>query len=211
MATTIELIFAEFNRPSPDVDKFLTWFPGATARVITESDIAFEGPRAGWRLNDYWKARGLWESKADVAITFDADMEIVRDPTPLIALVEQFGLCLPANPRWLVRVDAEIGASGGRVEDPSYGTGFAMNCSPIAFCRGANFFAQEVVEHCWRILRAHSIRGPLAWWRAAWRARFCPCILPPQWCVCQEHIGIGNEIILHAGHEKVRKYYGLAS
>ena len=209
MANSLELIFAEFGRPRPDVEKFLRWFPGATARVITESNIAFNGPRAGWRLNDYWKARGLWETKAEVAIAFDSDMEIVsQDVQTLPILADRFGLCLPANPRWLVRTDTLIGADSDKILDSSNGTGFAMNCSPIAFCRGANFVAVEVVEQCWRILRAHPIRGPLAWWRAAWQARFCPCILPPQWCVCQEHIGIGNEIILHVGHEKVKEFYG---
>jgi len=46
-------------------------------------------------------------------------------------------------------------------------------------------------------------------WRAVYQTEVAPYILPPQWCVCAENVGIGNEIILHIGHDKVREFYGV--
>jgi hypothetical protein len=60
-------------------------------------------------------------------------------------------------------------------------------------------------------MRQRPIRGPTAMWRAIWRSNKNPYMLPPQWCVCQENCGVGNEIMLHVGHEKVKQYYGVKS
>jgi hypothetical protein len=54
---------------------------------------------------------------------------------------------------------------------------------------------------------SHPTRGPLAWWQAMWDFDYAPLILPPQWCVCERHIGVGDEIILHEGHESVKRHY----
>jgi hypothetical protein len=207
MRPSVELIFAEFNRPPLEAERFLKWFPEAIVRVISSSAVQFDGPRAGWRLNDYWKARGLAQSTADVAIAFDRDMEICStDVRTLPLLARRFGLCLPMNPRWLVRKDTEVGADSDHILDESGGTGFALNCTPIAY-NPQHSGARKVVRRCWQLLEEKPVRGPLAWWRACWAEGFYPCLLPPQWCVCQEHVGIGNEIILHTGHARVRQYY----
>ena len=51
-------------------------------------------------------------------------------------------------------------------------------------------------------------RGPVMMAKTIYEAtKFNPYVLPLNWCVCQENIGIGNEIILHVGHQQVKKYY----
>jgi hypothetical protein len=126
-------------------------------------------------------------------------------------LAELFGLCLPANPRWLVKVDATIGADGDPALDEIGGAGFAYNCSPIAIDLRNERAVKCAEIYCLEMLR-QPVRGPLAWWRAAYITGFAPYVLPPQWCVCEASIGIGNEIILHEGHVRVRDHYrGLPS
>lgn len=207
---TIEIILAEFNRPTPDVRNIQAAFPTAKVHVLTDGDVPdlFTGARRGWRMNDYWKAARILDSQADVAIAMDGDMRIVsaEDARTLPILAQRFGLCLPVNPRYLVRVDTLIGADSDGVLDETRGTGHAVNCTPIAFSTRHDG-ARECVEAYCRIMLDNPVRGPLAWWRAFWQTGFSPCLLPPQWCVCQEHIGIGNEIMLHVGHERVRKQY----
>ena len=116
----LAIILAEFGRPVPDTTQFLETWPEAEIQVFgyadTPSTPQFAGPRAGWRGNDYWKVRKLLDSGADIAISFDADMRIVNraDARTLPLLAERFGLCLPINPRYLVRVDTQIGADLGR-------------------------------------------------------------------------------------------------
>ena len=52
-------------------------------------------------------------------------------------------------------------------------------------------------------------RASLVMWKAAWETGIYPYILPKQWCVCDGNEGIGEEVILHVGHERVKKYYNL--
>jgi hypothetical protein len=51
------------------------------------------------------------------------------------------------------------------------------------------------------------VRGPIAWARAMFATGITPLILPPQWCVCERHIGIGGEIMIHEGHEAAKRHY----
>lgn len=210
----LALIFAEFNRQRPDVNHFLHYFPEAEAQVFTDADVPnvfADHPRWGWRMNDYWKVRKALDGGADVAISFDADMRIVSPQVrTLLDLVKAFGLCLPANPRLLVSVDTGIGADSDHELDETQGTGHAVNCSPIAINLHHKQARATAEEYC-RIMLERPVRGPLAWWRAMKAAGFCGHLLPFQWCVCAEHVGIGNEIILHEGHEAVRRHYGVRS
>ena len=206
-----ELIFAEFGEHSHLVDRehFKKFFPEADITVITEGNCIGEKshPRWGWRMNDYHKVRGIYESKADIAIAFDADMKIV-DPgvKTIIGLTRTFGLCMSANPRKLVGVDNEIGADAQLliIEDLEMMT--AVNCGIIALDT-SNERAMRCIDEFLHIMRVHPMRGPMAWAKAFRATGFFPCILPSQWCVCAEDVGIGNEIILHTGHQKVREYY----
>jgi hypothetical protein len=208
----LAIILAEFGRPAPDVTQFRETWPEAEIQVFGDSDVPkapqFAGSRFGWRMNDYWKVRKLLDSGADIAISFDSDMRIVNrlDARTLPLLAERFGLCLPLNPRYLVRVDTQIGADSDGVLDETRGCGLAMNCTPIAL----NLHhpqAVEVAEWYCHLMLSSPVRGPVNWWRAVWHSHWSPCILPPQWCVCIEHIGCKDPIILHEGHGPVRTFY----
>ena len=210
----LAIVLAEFGRPAPDVTQFRKTWPEAEIQVFAGVELPDvprwqrTHPRYGWRMQDYWKVRKLLDSGADIAISFDEDMRIVNreDARVLPLLAEQFGLCLPLNPRYLVRVDTQIGADSDGVLDETRGCGLSLNCSPIAL--NLNDYAASVCaeNYCDEML-AHPVRGPLCWWRAIWQCGFWPCVLPPQFCVCQEHIGCGNEIIIHEGHDKVKRHY----
>lgn len=206
----LAIVLAEFGMSKPDTAQFARYFPGADIRVYGTGDVppTFEPhERWGWRMNDYWKVKKLLTSEAEIAISFDADMRIVSDDVQALELLaDNFGLCLPANPRHLVRVDTMTGADSDGVLDETNGTGHAYNCSPIALCLANRDAVQCAEEYCRQML-FRPVRGPVAWWRAAWETGFAPYLLPPQWCVCAENVGIGNEIILHEGHEAVRNYY----
>jgi hypothetical protein len=226
MALT-ELVFAQFGSKSttvePSLSSFKTYFSEAKTTLYTDCETnTVKGidrlitvsppynktdPRYANRSNDLYKGIGLLESKADIAIALDADMLVVSDHVlTLIPLTKRFGLSLPANPRALVKVDALVGADGDNALDETNGCGQALNMSPIAFATQHERAMDLLGVFCDEML-SRPVRGPLAMWRAIWRSGFNPYVLPVQWCVCQEHVGIGNEIILHVGHDKVREYY----
>tara|TARA_Y100001973_G_scaffold106798_1_gene187822 strand:- start:2622 stop:3359 length:738 start_codon:yes stop_codon:yes gene_type:complete len=166
-------------------------------------------PRFGWRCNDYYKVLGLLESDSDVAVSLDSDMFVVSPQAlSLIELTKKFGVCLPANPRHLVKIDGNIGSDGNRTKqyDPSDGNGFANNMSPIGF-DPRNHRARTLLEEYCNQMKQNPVRGPLAMWRATWETGINPYMLPYQWCVCKSHCGIGNEIMLHVGHQEVINYY----
>ena len=210
----LAIILAEFGGRTPDVTQYHETWPEADIQIFGDADVPrlpqFEGPRYGWRANDYWKVRKMLDSGADVAMCFDGDMRIVdrSDARTLPELTERFGLCLPMNPRYLVGVDGYVGAdSNWNVrEDDSFGLGPAVNCSPIAIDLAAEIAVKTAENYCEQI-RCDPVRGPVAWWRAMWQTWYAPLILPPQWCVCERHIGCGNEIILHEGHGAVKRHY----
>jgi hypothetical protein len=206
----LAIILAEFGKPAPDTSQFRRFFPEAEIQFFNEFDVMNLYPpheRHGYRMNDYWKVKKLLTSGADIAISFDADMRIVSDDVKTLPLfAENFGLCLPANPRHLVRVDTLVGADGDRILDETNGTGYAYNCTPIALNLHHDTAVECAEEYC-RQMIFRPVRGPLAWWRAAWETGFAPYLLPPQWCVCEKDIDCGNEIILHEGHDSVKQHY----
>jgi len=174
-------------------------------KIVTPS-FDKEHPRYGWRCTNYYRAVGLLESTAEVAVYMDSDMKVVSDRVrALIPLTERFGICLPANPRLLVGVDGTVGADTDYVigEDDSLGTGFACNMTPIAFAtkdpRG------RALLECFR--DTYRRRGPLSMWRAIWKSGIHPYLLPFQWCVCKSYVGLDDPIILHWGHWEVADYY----
>lgn len=171
----------------------------------------FEGSRMGWRCNDFFKVHGILFApfpSDEVVVSLDSDMRIVSDNFFKIDLLaRRFGYCLPANPRLLVSVDGKIGADSDYDEyEDLFGLGFALNASPIALYRqslpSVNVFMNYLI-----LFKKNPRRGPLVLWRAICETQRMPCLLPFQWCVCQENIGCGNEIALHVGHRKVKEYY----
>lgn len=213
----IDIVFAEFGKDIrlPDVANVQQYFKNANIQIYGEEPLPSIGdpddPNYGWRMNDYWKVAKLLESPNEVAIAMDSDMKIVSPSVVFIRhLATRFGLCLPANPRKLVAVDNMLGRDAQRIIPQSMGSMYAVNCGIIALDK-RNKKAVECVETFLNIMRFRPMRGPLAWAEAIYELRFAPCLLPPQWCVCAEDIGCGNEIVLHVGHEAVRKYYGITS
>lgn len=211
---TIDFVFAEFNSKFPvPYANVRFFFPEASFIEMNQTGVKgpFDPnhPRYGWRMNDYWQMRGLLESPADIAIALDADMQIVsHDVRTIIPLVKKFGLCLTVNPRNLVRVDTLVGADSDQKLDETNGTGYALNSALIAFDT-SNARARELLKEAASQMEINPVRAPLAYWRAIYKTGFFPCLLPPQWCVCGGDEGIGNEIILHIGHESIRNHYGV--
>lgn len=210
-----DLIFSEFySKNKVDTERFKQYFPEASLQLYHEdnTDFIFDRahPRAGWRMHDFNQLDKLLDSKADVAIAFDADMKIVsEDVQTIIPLARKFGLCLPCNNRHLVRVDTLKGADSDKQLDETNGTAYAFNSAIIALST-SHHLARSVIEGARRIMLEDPVRLPLALWRAVHYVGFYPCLLPPQWCVCAGDEGCGNEIILHIGHEEVKKFYGIS-
>jgi len=209
----IQVVFAEFGSPAfvPDIANVKAVFPEAKIDIFTEKDC--RGPFSkgidhwGNKMNDYWKVKKLIESDADIAISLDADMKIVNNSArAIIPLVKKFGLCVPANPRKLVKIDTLIGSHSDKQLDETLGMGYAMNMTPIAVDK-SNGRAVQVLNTFCRMMNDNPVRGPLSMWRACYEVGFFPCLLPPQWCVCAEDVGMGNEIMLHIGHQKVWEHY----
>lgn len=220
----LAIILAEYGKPAPDVTQYRETWPEADIQVFSGTDLPDvpqldpAHPRYGWRMNDYWKVRKMLDSGADIAMCFDGDMRIVdrEAARTLPLLAERFGICLPINPRYTVQRDSVDGADVAAFEDYGVLTGPGVNCSPIALslhrdCMDPGFGLHVAEEYCEQML-ANPVRGPLAWWKAMWNMQFSPLILPPQWCVCERHIGVGGEIILHEGHASVKRHYaGMAT
>lgn len=213
--TVVEIVFAEFGSPkfTPNIKNVKAHFPEAEIKIITDVDVT--GPfiktedHWGHKMNDYWKVKKLIESEAEIAMSMDADMKIVSEfSRAILPLAKRFGLCLPANPRKLVKIDTEIGSHSDGQLDETLGMGYAVNMSPIIVDK-SNWRAVYTLETFCRLMEINPVRGPLAMWRACYQTGFFPCLLPPQWCVCAEDVGIGSEIMLHIGHQKVREHYGV--
>ena len=208
----IAVILAEFGKPAPDVSQYRECWPDADIQVFGDADVPripqFEGPRYGWRANDYWTIRKALDSGADVAIPVDGDMWIsdMTKMRTLPLLAQRFGICLPLNPRYTVQRDFEDGADVTGCVDQLLWQAPSVNCSPVAISL-RDMRASLAHAYCEEIL-ARPVRGPLAWWRAMGSTGIAPLILPPQWCVCERHIGIGGEIMLHHGHASVKRHYG---
>lgn len=220
---TIEIIFAEFGKVNVDVEHFRKYFPEAKFTLISDKkrddprfdrSLYIKAPtfspddqRYGWRMNDYWQIQQMLRSDADICLSFDADMRIVSDEIrTIIPLVEKFGMCLPANSRMLVKTDALTGIDGGDVTDETHGNGFALNCAITAL----NMRNSQAMFCAWtfcQIMEKQPARGPLVWWKAIWKTGFNPYLLPFNWCVCHNDIGIGDEIMLHIGHTSVKNHY----
>ena len=217
----MELIFAEFGKVDIDrtLESFRKYFKGINVTLYTDTnyeqdgvevikvDPPFDGERYGNRCNDFYKVKGLLNSRDDWAVAVDADMRAVSPKVKSLEyLTDRFGLCLPANPRHMVGVDQERGADSDGETDAGLGCAHAVNMSPIAFNPRHKKAAEVLTRYCFEMLD-HPRRGPLVMWRALRDRGFSPCLLPLQWCVCKENCGIGNELILHEGHPEVRKFY----
>jgi hypothetical protein len=224
----LEIIMAQFGKRidvEPTLSSFKKYFDGAKYTLYTDkvpsddigsefNDVCIIKPpfnkthsRYGNRCNDLYKVIGLLDSSCDVSIAVDSDMQVCStDVYSILNLTKKFGACLPANSRNLVGIDNEVGADSiPMVED--FDNGYITNMSPISFSKDHQQARDMLNNYCDRMLK-NPQRGPQVMWQAMWDTGFFPCLLPLQWCVCEKDIGIGHEIILHVGHQKVREHYG---
>lgn len=223
----VELILSQFGKDSdivePALSSFKQFFPDSTVTIYTDNSefknekinsIIIVKPvfnkksvRYGWHCSDFYRAIGLLESKAEIAIYSDADMIFFsKSCKNILELTEKFGICVPANPRLLMRNDALVGEDCDKILDETEGYGAAYNTSPISF-NTRNILARKLLEEYVKLMKETPQRNPVILYRAAWNTGIFPYVLPFNWCVCKEHIGIGNELILHSGHRQVLNYY----
>jgi hypothetical protein len=239
----VELVLAEFGlersnagkadlsrheRLNPTLSSFRELFPDAPVTLYTDAEIGGEGievrrvdppferdnPRYGWRASNYYQAKGILDSAAGVAVAMDADMRIVSPEfRRILPLASRFGLCVPANSRLVVAVNARKGHDSDYDQDadPTRGTGFAYNHSPMA-CAPGSERARRFLETYLRLSVERPQRGTHLLWLAAWESGVAPFLLPFNWCVCSRrtlrarHLD-GNEIVLHVGHPDVEPHY----
>lgn len=236
----VELIMSEFgddrvncggadlpssNRLNPTLDSFLKLLPFSKVTLYTDTDIKFRErvnvirvdppfdkrhPRYGWRAHDYYQAKGLLESTANIAIAMDSDMVILNEKfLAILKIAEKFGLAVPVNSRILVGIDGTIGVDSTYepAQDDCLGLAFAYNLTPIAFST-KNHAARQLLELYCELMVARPGRGGIHLFNAAYTLGINPYLLPPQWCVCaprdldSPHLW-SAAVALHVGHVDV--------
>ena len=206
----------------PAMSTFKKAFPEAKVTLYTDVFDEIEGievvkvtdhpgrvgessPRLGWRLADYYRAYGLLKSEG-FSVYLDSDM-FIKNPALFRTskeITKKFGICVPANSRDLVAIDGAIGADSNykQGEDPSMGTGYISNASPIMYWSESERAKTFLQTYC-DLFEKSPVRGPINIWRAAWESGINPYMLPLQWCVCKGDLQVSNPICLHVGHKEV--------
>ena len=165
----------------------------------------------GYHCCDYYQIKGLLESTADVAIAMDSDLMFVSDEVrTLVPIIKRFGICCPQNERQMVKVDGlhtrgndgdyrigEDESGGNTLTYDLWWTGFRTDDN-----RGRAYLSEFL-----NLMKSNPKRGPLQLSRAAWNTGVYPYPMPKQFGVGVGHIGCGNEIILHVGHDAVQDHY----
>lgn len=224
MSAELEIILTEFRedkdkiRLDPALTSFKKYFPEARYVLYTNHDEDWQvddvrvmsindfGTRSVYNTVSYCKAQGLIDAQGDIAIAVDTDMCVVSENIrTIIPLTKAFKFCVTLNPRALVKVDGEVGLDGETRFNETKGYGTALNAGFLTMDTSYNK-AKEMLKD-WQD-RLGGVRAQQLLWRSIYEHRVTPYILAPQWGVCREDVGIGNEVILHTGHKKVREYYG---
>lgn len=215
-------VLSQRNRLEPTLSSLRKFFPNAKFTLYADFDPNIEGvqsiiidspipepdhPRHGYRTVDYYKFKGLLNSKSELAIVFDSDMIILNDLIYyLLALTQKYGSCAPINARGSVLNDIRKGADAHWFNEGSGAVGVSYNNSPISFLT-SHVKSRAYFEQCCQIMVDEPSRCPLVMSKASWRTGYSPYVLPPQFCLCEGYEGIGNEIVLHIGHPSVFEYY----
>jgi len=165
----------------------------------------------GYHCCDYYQAQGLLDSKADIAISMDSDLMFVSDEVrTLLPIINKFGICCPQNERQLVRVDGIYtrGNDGDYHigEDETNGNLLTYDLWWIGL-RTDDERGRKWLKEFQRLMETNPKRGPLQLSRAAWNTGVYPYAAPKQFGVGSGHVGCGDEIILHVGHDNVQDYY----
>ena len=166
---------------------------------IDESPFTKSNHRWGWHCCDYYEAKGLLESTADVAISVDSDLMFVSpDVRTILPITKRFGVCVPTNERQMVKVDGihTRGNDGDYhlAEDESRGNSLTYDLWCCSFDVSDNRGRAWLSEFC-RLMETNPKRAPLQMSRASWNTGVYPYSMPQQWGVGSGYIGCGNEII----------------
>ena len=178
---------------------------------IESSPFDKSNHRWGWHACDYYQVKGLLDSKADIAISVDSDVMFVNDEVKtILPITERFGICVPQNERQMVKVDGihTRGNDGDfHIEESSNrGNILTYDLWWMSFDT-KNTRSRKWLSEFGRLMVSNPRRAPLQMSRAAWNTGIHPYAMPIQWGVGHGHVGCGNEIILHLGHQRVREYY----
>ena len=178
---------------------------------IDNSPFTKSNHRWGWHCCDYYEAKGLLNSDADIAISVDSDLMFVSDEVrTLLPITDKFGICVPTNERQMVKIDGihTRGNDGDYYidEDESRGNCLTYDLWWASFCTRKKRGRLWLEEFC-RLMETNPKRAPLQMSRATWNTGIHPYSMPQQWGVGSGYIGCGNEIILHAGHTNVQDHY----
>ena len=178
---------------------------------IDNSPFTKSNHRWGWHCCDYYEAKGLLNSDADIAISVDSDLMFVSDEVrTLLPITDKFGICVPTNERQMVKIDGihTRGNDGDYYidEDESRGNCLTYDLWWASFCTRKKRGRLWLEEFC-RLMETNPKRAPLQMSRATWNTGIYPYSMPQQWGVGSGYIGCGNEIILHVGHDNVQDHY----
>lgn len=211
--------FSTYNRFDPAFTSICKYMPDAQFTIYSDTRLPIQyghmkivvprldqlHPRYGWRCHDYYLLKGLLDHQTGVICGFDTDMLVVsQDFVKIEKMAQKWGLCMPINPRYMARVDNQKGADG-KIK-LGCDVGIVYNCAPMAF-NPENYEASCFLDACLFEFERNPCRLPVLLAKVAWQTGYHPYVLPPQWCVCKEHVGIGNEIIVHVGHKEVYNHY----
>ena len=196
-----------------DREELATNYSDVEVRLVDIDNSPFtkSNHRWGWHCCDYYEAKGLLNSDADIAISVDSDLMFVSDEVrTLLLITDKFGLCVPTNERQMVKVDGihTRGNDGDYYidEDESRGNCLTYDLWWASFCTRKKRGRFWLEEFC-RLMETNPKRAPLQMSRATWNTGIHPYSMPQQWGVGSGYIGCGNEIILHVGHTNVQDHY----
>ncbi len=196
-----------------DTPEFGSNYPDVEVRLIDvdKSPFTRQNNRWGWHCCDYYEAKGLLESDADIAISVDSDLMFVSDEVrTILPIVKKFGVCVPANVRQMVKVDGihTRGNDGDYHigEDESRGNCMTYDLWWAGFYTKDSRGRKWLEEFC-RLMETNPKRAPLQMSRAAWNTGIYPYSMPKQFGVGSGHQGCGDEIILHVGHLDIQDFY----
>ncbi|WP_333660711.1 hypothetical protein [Chishuiella changwenlii] len=217
-----ELLLNE-SRLNPTLKSIREYFPNANIIVYTDFDIkednikiikieqspftSTESEHKGYHIADYYKFYALANATGDFNCVMDSDMEIVSSNiTALIEMTRKFGFCVPHNNRQSMVKDMRLSQNTIEIDDKSNGLGYSYNQSPMTIWKD-NARGREFYNQCCKELLKLPSKASFSMWKAAWETGIYPYILPKEWCLCIGDEGIGDEVILHIGHDSVKKYY----
>lgn len=187
-------------------------------RVLKSEECLWQGHRRYHnRNNDCWKIVAAMR-EFELALILDDDMRIVNEQfIQGFDLVENFGMCLPLNPRTYFGLDREVGDDVDekvKIETKDCPYYITANNMGVIFLNTTNNDVGHVTDYYLSFMKSHPCRGPVAMAVACWRRKFSPYFLPEEWCACGGYTAFkqrsGKQIppvFLHVGHPDVNQWF----